>query len=150
MDKYAMVFLLSETREDDLEKILKVILENNEEMLESVIVQLWIGFFGPRDIYRELKLQYLDENTAVFAVHSMRLDVSGLDFLKHLVALEIEEKMFIDKKIISEIDMRRFLESINEGKYPRVIMDETFRSRYNLPQTLPEYEIRVTGIALVE
>ena len=141
---------MSETSESDLEKILKVILSGNDELLENVVVQLWVAFFGPRDIYRELKLQHIDDKTAVFAIHSIRLDISGLKFMKHLVALEIGDRVFIDKEIISDIDLRRFLEAVNEGKYPRVIMDEDFREEYGLPETLAEHEIRVLGIALVE
>lgn len=136
--------------EEAVNKLYEVFLGAERDKLRDVVVHLWIGFFGPREVYRELKLQYIDEKTAVFALYSIRLDVRGDYFTNHLTAVEVSERHYIDVDIISELDFKRFLDSAVKGEYPRVIVDDDFKERYGIPKHVPEYEIRVVGFTILD
>ncbi|MGQ4892843.1 MAG: hypothetical protein ACP6IP_10240 [Candidatus Njordarchaeia archaeon] len=135
---------------EDLSKISRIILQGNPEDLEKLFVQVWIGFLGPKDVYRELKLRPVDEKTEFMAIYSMKIELSGITFLENVVAFEIREGLFIDAKMLDEDDLKIFLERIQNLNYPRVLFGKKFREEFGLPSTSAGYEARIIGIGLLE
>ena len=136
--------------ENDLFRISRIINKGDSMELEKLFVHIWIGFLGPRDVYRELKLRPVDDKTEFMAIFSMRIEIDGQTFLNNIVAFEVNEGVFVERKMFGEENVKIFLERVRDLKYPRVIFGKKFREDLGLPSTTAEYEARVVGIGLLE
>jgi len=124
----------------------KIFASKKVEEVDKITFILWVGLLGPKNSYRELALQHVDEDVEMFSIYAFRLRISGSIFLKCISAIEVDERVFIDKDCANEEDWKEFLERVLDKELPRVLLNKEFRDEYGLPNTVAEYEARVIDI----
>ncbi|MHA1590639.1 MAG: hypothetical protein ACTSVA_08610 [Candidatus Njordarchaeales archaeon] len=133
--------------EENKTNIAKYLIEaferKDEKKLREIRVVLWLNFLGPRSSFRELRLYEVSEDFSTFAIYGIRIEISAYTFLKNLVAIEIERGYFVNFDLIDDEIWNTFIKNVLNRQKPRVIMGESFKRNFGLPEVLSDLDIYV-------
>ncbi len=127
----------------DVEKILSAILSKDNELLSKIRFLLWVNFWGPKTSMRELILYEIYPGDSIMALLGFKLEISAIELLSSLVAIETSKDYFVSIKSASKEHWESFLRLVAKREKPRVIVDKAFRENLGLPSELINFEILV-------